>query len=144
MIIAPVTSADLGAVKELLDRCFGASALSMDALKGELCKSDSRCTAAFEGESLVGFLAFEQILDEGSIIEVAVHPDCRRQGIARRLIEDALTAAEGLNAVFLEVREGNMPAIALYESLNFERIAMRRDYYDHPKENGIVMKLVFP
>lgn len=140
MRIAVLNAAHTAAVKALLDLCFGASAWSLDAVEGELMKPDSRCTGAFEGERLVGFLAFSQVLDEGSVVEVAVHPDFRRRGIARALIENAMEDARGLTSVFLEVRRSNAPAIALYESLGFEQIAVRRGYYDRPTEDAVVMK----
>ena len=85
---------------------------------------------------------FEQVVDEGSIVEVAVHPDCRRRGIARSLITSAINSADGLHSVFLEVRESNTPAIKLYESLGFERIAVRKGYYDRPKEDAVIYRMI--
>lgn len=143
MTIRGMLPDDVGEVKALLDACFGSSAWSEQSILSELEKSDSYCTVAVKDGVIVGYLAFEQIADEGSIIEVAVHPDCRRQGIAKRLIESASDASEGLSEVFLEVRESNMPAVALYEGLGFERIALRRDYYDAPKENAVIMRKVY-
>ena len=131
----------LGDAKNLLDICFGENAWSSDMLYSQLEKPESRCTVAVDGDTLVGFLAFEQIADEGSVIEVAVHPDYRRQGIARALIMSALDDADGLCVVFLEVRESNRAAIALYESLGFEKLGVRKDYYRDPKENGIIYRL---
>ena len=140
MMITEMLPLHLEQVKSLLDVCFGESAWSMESLRSQLDKNDSRCTVAVEDDTIVGFLAFEQVLDEGSIVEVAVSPNHRRRGIARALICEALQVCEGLRTVFLEVREGNAPAVALYESLGFERIAIRRGYYDKPKENAIIMR----
>ena len=129
-------------VKALLDICFGESAWSMDALRSQLEKADSRCTVALIDDRIVGFLAFEQVMDEGSIVEIAVHPDHRRQGIAREMIESALSN-NSLKEIFLEVRESNTPAIALYESLGFEKIGVRKGYYDKPKEDAVIYRLPF-
>ena len=134
--------AHLEQVKSLLDLCFGDSAWTLDSLRSQLEKSDSRCTVAVEDDRIIGFLAFEQVLDEGSIVEVAVHPDCRRNGIARSLITTAIQSAEGLNTVFLEVRESNTPAVKLYESLGFTQIAVRKGYYDHPKEDAVIYRMI--
>ena len=139
-MIALMQPEHVGAVKALLDSCFADGRWSVESIQSELEKADSRCTVAVEDSKVVGFLAFEQIMDEGSIVEVAVSPDHRRRGIARALIREALQVCEGLRTVFLEVREGNAPAVALYESLGFERIAVRRGYYDKPKENAIIMR----
>ncbi|MBK6087455.1 ribosomal protein S18-alanine N-acetyltransferase [Ruminococcus sp. M6(2020)] len=133
--------AHLEQVKALLDLCFGDSAWTMESLRSQLDKSDSRCTVAVEYDRIIGFLAFEQVLDEGSIVEVAVHPDCRRKGIARSLITAAIQSAEGLDSIFLEVRESNTSAIRLYESLGFERIGVRKGYYQKPKEDAVIMNL---
>lgn len=133
--------AQLEQVKALLELCFGVSAWTIESLRSQLDKSDSRCTVAVEDDRIIGFLAFEQVMDEGSIVEVAVHPDCRRNGIARSLITAAIQSAEGLNTVFLEVRESNTPAVGLYESLGFERIGVRKGYYQKPKEDAVLMKM---
>lgn len=138
MILKDMLSAHVTDVKTLLDICFGEGAWSPEMIHAELEKPESRCTVAVEGERLVGFLAFEQIADEGSVIEIAVHPDFRRHSIARQMLMSAMNDAENVSAVFLEVRESNAPAIALYESMGFEKIGIRKDYYDKPKENGLI------
>ena len=139
MIIEDMRPDQLGEVKALLDTCFGDSAWSEESLRCQLEKTDSRCMVAVEDDRIVGFLAFEQILDEGSVVEIAVHPDHRRKGIARELIRSAISD-NSLKEIFLEVRESNIPAIRLYESLEFERIGVRKDYYHAPKEDAVMMK----
>lgn len=134
-----MTPEHLDDVKALLDSCFGESAWSMESLRSQMEKADSRCTVAMIDNQIVGFLAFEQIADEGSIVEVAVRLDHRRKGIARALIESALSD-DSLKEIFLEVRESNISAIRLYESFGFERIGIRKDYYDKPKEDAVMMK----
>lgn len=142
MNIVRMTPDHLNGVKALLDICFGDSAWSADNLRSQLKKPGSLCTVAAQGEEIVGFLAFEQVLDEGSIVEVAVHPDHRRQGIARELICSAWDD-HSLKEIFLEVRESNLPAIQLYKSLGFEPIGVRKDYYDSPKENAVIMRKTY-
>lgn len=139
MIIEEMRPDQLGKVKALLDTCFGESAWSEGSLRSQLEKTDSRCTVAIEKNEVVGFLAFEQVLDEGSVVEIAVHPDHRRKGIARELIRSAISD-NSLKEIFLEARESNIPAIRLYESLGFERIGVRKDYYNAPKEDAVMMK----
>ena len=104
------------------------------------------------GETALGFVVTEDgravayggmlcVAGEGQITNIAVHPDCRRKGIARSLITAAIQSAEGLDTVFLEVRESNTPAVSLYESLGFERIGVRKGYYQKPKEDAVLMKM---
>ena len=83
------------------------------------------------------------LLDEGYITNVAVSPDCRRQGVGRALIA-ALTAAartQRLAFVTLEVRASNAPAIALYEGAGFVRVGVRKNFYAAPTEDAVLMTL---
>ena len=139
MMITEMLPVHLEQVKSLLDVCFGECAWPMESLRSQLDKNDSRCTVAIEDDTIVGFLAFEQVLDEGSIVEVAVHPDHRRGGIARNLITSAINNAEGLHTVFLEVRESNTPAVKLYESLGFVSEGIRPGFYERPREDALIM-----
>ena len=129
----------LDRVKALLDTCFGDSAWTPENLRSQLEKPDSRSIVAVDDGIVVGYLAFEQIADEGSIVEIAVSPEYRRRGIAKELIQSALSD-NSLKEIFLEVRESNAPAIGLYESLGFERIGVRKGYYDKPKEDALIYK----
>lgn len=140
MIVIKMLPEHIDDVKGLLDICFGESAWSAEAIRSQMEKPGSYCWLALESDRVIGYLAFEQIVDEGSIVEIAVHPDFRRQGIARKLITTAWNDHKDLSVVFLEVREGNTAAIALYEKLGFERIGERKGYYDHPKENAMIMR----
>ena len=81
------------------------------------------------------------MLDEGYISNVAVHPDARRQGIGDALIDALAAKAAELELAFLtlEVRESNAPAIALYAKHGFHPVGKRKNYYDAPKEDAVLM-----
>src|SRR5690349_14685576 len=100
---------------------------------------DHEFLVAIVGNSLAGFVVFRDIVPgERELLNIAVAPDFRRQGIAR-----ALWNATSLNFrgnIFLEVRESNSAAIAFYKSLNFEVVSRREKYYQSPSEAAIVMK----
>lgn len=140
MIVARMLPEHIPGVKALLDGCFGSSAWSVESITEELNKPEAACAVVLDGRRVVAYLAFERISDEGSIIELAVAPGFRRQGIARRLCELMLSACEGLSAVFLEVRASNTPAIELYKSLGFVEVSTRKDYYRSPREDAIIMR----
>lgn len=79
---------------------------------------------------------------EAEIADLAVSPDARRRGIGRALIDRLLAdlEAEGVESVFLEVRESNRGARALYESRAFRGIGRRRGYYRLPVEDALLLK----
>lgn len=83
------------------------------------------------------------IVDEFHIATIATHPDFRRLGIGRRLLIHAVRAAgdEGITHAFLEVREGNAAAIAMYRDLGFVEDGRREGYYADNKEDAILMSL---
>lgn len=80
--------------------------------------------------------------DQGEIANLAVAPEGRRQGLASHLLRDALKFASGRGvvSVYLEVRETNVAARALYESHEFHPIGRRRGYYQHPPEDALVLQ----
>ena len=88
---------------------------------------------------LAGFLVARQNgPEEWEVLNLAVAPEYRRQGVARRLVASLQTSMEG--SVFLEVRESNTAARMLYNSMGFQEVSVRRQYYDSPSEAAIVMK----
>jgi ribosomal-protein-alanine N-acetyltransferase len=80
-----------------------------------------------------GFLIARKAEDEAEILTLAVHPDCRRAGLARALVETAIgrLRAAGAAKLFLEVDEANAPARALYRSFGAEEVGRRCRYYEH-------------
>ncbi len=89
----------------------------------------------------IGYVGMMYVLDEGYISNVAVSPECRRLGIADALINALVLKAEEkkLSFVTLEVRESNTPAIKLYTKHGFSEVGLRKNYYEKPKENAILM-----
>ena len=99
-------------------------------------------TAEAAGD-VIGYVGLMYVLDEGYISNVAVHPIWRRRGVADALLEELEQRAKKLMLSFLtlEVRAGNAPAIALYEKHGFRAVGRRKDYYEKPKEDAILMTL---
>jgi ribosomal protein S18 acetylase RimI-like enzyme len=98
------------------------------------------CHVAFMDEQMTGFVVSRRVAEgEREILNVAVHPDFRRLGIASALLRHELARCQGSH--FLEVRESNGPARRLYERLGFEVVGVRPGYYENPNEPGIVMRI---
>jgi ribosomal-protein-alanine N-acetyltransferase len=113
----------------------------MGAPGGEILVARARGARSGAALRVVAYCACRVVLDEASVMNVAVASEWRRRGLARLLLRTALrrAARAGARRAFLEVREGNLAAIALYESLGFTRVGLRRRYYRDPLEDGIVM-----
>ena len=91
---------------------------------------------------LVGYVVALVMADEGEIADLAVAPEARRRGIARVLLQRmaADVVEVGVRALYLEVRESNAAARALYESLGFGQVGRRRGYYQHPSEDALLLR----
>ncbi len=85
-----------------------------------------------------GYMSMQVCCGEGDIMRVAVLPSFRRLGIGRALLEECFSSNDP-DVVFLDVREKNIPAIRLYESLGFESVGLRKNYYSNPTENATIM-----
>jgi ribosomal-protein-alanine N-acetyltransferase len=94
-----------------------------------------------DGRSIAGFIVSRIGADELHVNNVAVRPDCRRFGVATRLLEATFaTAAEkGVSRAFLEVRASNGVAQKLYQSCGFRTVGRRRGYYRAPPEDALIM-----
>ncbi len=131
---------DLDELCRLENLCFS-DPWSRESLGEELTNPLAVYTALGRENALLGYLGTRRVLDEWEIVNVAVDPAFRREHLGSRLLETVLAEAResGVKQIFLEVREHNAPAIGLYEKYGFRPIARRKNYYDHPVENAIVM-----
>jgi ribosomal-protein-alanine N-acetyltransferase len=90
-----------------------------------------------------GYVVALDAADEGEILNVAVSPDSRRGGIGRALVQEVIAALSerGVHQIYLEVRESNAGARAMYGALGFEEVGRRRAYYRRPVEDAIVLRV---
>jgi ribosomal-protein-alanine N-acetyltransferase len=105
----------------------------------------ARCWAAELEGCLVGMLVLWVIVDEAHIATIATRPDFRQQGVAKKLLTEALDSAyhEGARSVFLEVRAGNKAAREMYHKFGFEVVGRRERYYKDNHEDAVLMKLEY-
>ena len=140
-----MTADHLDEVAELERICFSAP-WSRNMLAEELDNALSAFLVALDDEGkVVGYAGVQVILDEGYITNVAVRPEYRRRGVAAQLLEVFIAFAEGNKLAFLtlEVRASNQAAIVLYGRHGFRSAGRRRNYYEHPREDAIIMTREF-
>ena len=128
-------------IEEIEKLCFSVP-WTRDQLCSQLHDAQHECIAALDGEdNVLGYVGMMCVLDEGYISNVAVAPEARRQGIADALIArlEEICGMLALSFVSLEVRAGNAPAIALYEKHGFRRVGLRKNYYERPREDALIM-----
>ena len=143
--IVPMNADHVDEVAELERICFS-TPWSRNMLLEELDNALSAFLVALDDSGRVaGYAGLQVVLDEGYITNVAVRPDCRKQGIAGKLLQVFLDFAQGNRLAFLtlEVRASNYGAIALYGSRGFRSVGRRKNYYEHPKEDAIIMTKEF-
>ena len=133
--IVPMTEDHVAAIAVLESLCFS-DPWSEHALREELDNPCARFLVATDNGAVVGYLGCHHIAGEGFIANVAVHPDHRRRGIARLLVQAA--QAESVSRLMLEVRASNTAAIALYRSLGFTEDGIRPRFYTHPTEDAVL------
>ena len=135
-----VTREDLAAVARLEEMCFSIP-WSNTAIEEAFANELYRFVAVEEKGVIVGYANFRIVADEGEIERVAVHPDSRRRGYGRKLMEAMVeySRKKGVRDMTLDVRVNNEKAINLYESCGFVEEGRRKDYYREPTEDAIIM-----
>lgn len=94
-------------------------------------------------KKILGYANFYVVQHEAHMLNIAIHPDCRKQGLASTLLGESLRelSRQGIREFFLEVREGNGDAIGLYRKFGFDFIGRRKKYYVETNEDALVMRL---
>ena len=141
MEIIQMTSAHVSSIAELEKICFS-DPWSENSVASELKNPLSLWLVAVEGNRLAGYIGSQSVEGEADVMNVAVHPDFRRCGVAEKLCIQlvALLKERDVHSLTLEVRASNTPAIALYEKLAFALVGRRPNYYRHPKEDALIMR----
>lgn len=140
-----MTADHLDAAAELERICFSAP-WSRNMLAEELENDCSAFLVALDDDGrAVGYAGVQVVLDEGYITNVAVRPDCRRNGIAQKLLQVFIDFAQAHHLAFLtlEVRASNTAAVLLYGKMGFRGAGRRRNYYEHPREDAVIMTRTF-
>lgn len=141
MIITKMLQCHVSQIAELEKLCFN-DPWSENSIASELDNRLSCWLVAIADDKVVGYVGSQTVLGETDMMNIAIHPDNRKQGIATELIGALI---EGLNergshSLMLEVRASNEPAKSLYLKLGFEVVGVRKNYYRNPREDALILR----
>ena len=144
MIIRAAEQMDIDAIVRVENACFS-TPWSIDAIKHEICENKlaNFMIACDEENNIVGYIGIWTLLDECQINKIAVIPEKRKIGIGKAILNHVLefTRDIGVKNWYLEVRESNTAAQALYRSAGFSSVGTRKNYYINPVEDAVLMNL---
>ena len=136
-----MTQAHVAQVARLEKLCFSLP-WSERSIAAELENPLSLWLVAMDAECLAGYVGSQSVMGEADMMNLAVQPEFRRQGVGETLVS-ALVAAlaeQKVSSLTLEVRASNAPAISLYEKLGFIQVGRRPNYYRNPKEGALILR----
>ena len=144
MEIVKANETHIAALAALEKACFS-DPLTPDMLARQIEDGGHIVLCAVEDGNVCGYVSCQCVLDEGYIGSVAVGEKSRRRGTARALMTALAERAKEKNLAFLtlEVRESNAPARGLYEKCGYEIVGKRKNYYEKPIEDAILMSVYF-
>ena len=142
MIIEIMTEKHVAQVADIEKICFGSAAWSEKSVASELTNPLALWLVAVEDDQVAGYVGSQTVCNETDMMNVAVHPEFRRQGIGEKLVEQLVAQLKRISshALMLEVRASNAPAIGLYEKMGFQQVGLRKNYYRDPKEDALILR----
>ena len=140
MQIRPMTQNDCEQVAAIEAVSFSMP-WSLKAFTDTVEKDNFRYFVAEEAGEILGYCGFLFVLDEAEIPNVCVKSSARKQGVGKKMMNELIEEAKklGISTLFLEVRESNAAARALYKSLGFAEDGIRKNFYEQPVEHAILM-----
>ena len=144
MIITNMSEQHVAQVAALEKLCFS-DPWSEKSVAGELSNELALWLVADDNGSGLGYIGSQTVMGESDMMNVAVHPDSRKQGIATGLIVGLVEELRrrGSHSLTLEVRASNDSAISLYRKLDFQEVGRRRNYYRNPREDALILRKDF-
>lgn len=140
-MIRSMTVGDLDQVMLLELACFSVP-WTKEAFETELVKNQlAHYIVIEEDNEIIGYGGVWYIMDEGHITNVAIHPEHRKKGLGKKLVQGMKNAAvhHEIKQMTLEVRKSNVAAITLYERMGFEVAGVRPKYYTDNNEDALIM-----
>ncbi len=141
LCIVPMQMDDLDRIMEIESVSF-TDAWTRSGFEASMTQPYAMMLTAKINEDIVGYCCLYHILDEGEIINVAIHPDWRGRNLGSQMLKYLLEEGKkvGVHRFVLDVRQSNIAAQKLYESAGFKKIALQKRFYDTPVEDGWLME----
>lgn len=141
MIITQMNESHVPQIAELEKLCFN-DPWSVNSIASELDNRLSLWLVAVENDQVMGYVGSQTVLGETDMMNIAIHPDHRKRGIATELIEALIQGLteRGSHSLMLEVRSTNEPAKNLYAKMGFDAVGIRRNYYRNPREDALILR----
>ncbi len=128
-------------IAQLEKQCFS-DPWSANSISSELKNPLSLWIVAVDGKNIAGYVGSQSVMGWADMMNLAVHPDYRRQGVGEALINTLIRRLKDndVTCLTLEVRKSNTPAIDLYTKLDFVQVGCRPGYYHNPKEDALILR----
>lgn len=140
LIVRNMTESDLNAITVLENMAFS-DAWTSKSIYDTFCQNQAFIVVAEFDKKIVGYCIVYYVLDEGEIARIAVDASCRRQGIGRKILEqvEKICAEKAITRLLLDVRESNETARGFYLDYGFKEDGIRKNFYEMPKEDAVLM-----
>ena len=141
MMIVKMSESHIPQIAELERLCFN-DPWSENSIASELGNKLSLWLVAEHEGQVLGYVGSQTVLGETDMMNIATHPDFRKQGIGTALIRTLIDtlSAQGSHSLMLEVRASNDSAISVYEKMGFIQVGVRKNYYRNPKEDALILR----
>ena len=141
MQYVPMTMVHVAQIASLEKLCFH-DPWSEKSIASELDNRLSLWIVAVDGDTVAGYVGSQSVMGWADMMNIAVHPEYRRQGVAQELVEHLVAdlMENDVTCLTLEVRASNEPAKALYAKLGFQQVGRRPNYYRNPKEDALILR----
>ena len=141
MKIVKAEAEHLDAMVALEQECF-TTPWSRNSFASEMENDDAHVTVAMDGEEVLGLALFHRMGYEGELYNIAVWPKYRGRGIGKALLQDVMENAKKneVTRIYLEVRRSNDPAREMYRKAGFQICGIRKNYYEAPVEDAVLME----
>ena len=138
---AVMKQAHVAQIAALEQLCFS-HPWSVSAIEGELSNPLSLWIVAIDGDTVAGYVGSQSVMGEADMMNLAVTPDRRREGIGEALVNTLVEhlKRQDVYSLTLEVRASNAGAIGLYRKLGFTQTGRRPNYYSSPREDALILR----